>query len=339
MALHVATREQRRPALSAWTLWATALGGRLNGSRAAEPLSGDVAVALVRDATDLHTGVPLGQLADAARTYRPILKFDRTIRCVPPTSTAARTRSPTATAARPAVRLRRAARTAGCLPEGRAGTRCTASLRAGPARSRLRRHHEHPRAAGRRDDFIDFAGDGDTPPTREPDPPRMYVHVREEGRFVFLGYWWFLGYNSSPWLKDSNRLPVLSVGEITCHDHEGDWEGITVVLERRDGALHPAAGVYDAHGMAVRWAWDELERRVRRPVVYVAAGSHASYPRPCERAECDQRLRGKGLGEGGFDGLAREWRFNEDSVCDRFTLGGQRDRIYGTHGPCLVALP
>ena len=143
---------------------------------------------------------------------------------------------------------------------------------------------------------------------------------------MFLGYWWFFRYNSSPWLKDSNCLPVLSVGEITCHDHEGDWEGITVVLERRDGALHPAAGVYDAHGTAVALGVGRTRaarppprglRRGRQPcVVSAAVRTRGVRSAPARQGPRRGRLRRAG----------GEWPFNADRACDRFTLGGQRGR-------------
>jgi len=86
--------------------------------------------------------------------------------------------------------------------------------------------------------------------------------------------------------------------------------------------------IFDAHGTAVRWPWTDVEHHggTSRPVVYVAADSHASYPVACTD-DCDQALRGESLGEGRFDGRKR-WDLNEDAVCE----GGSR-------GHCLQALP
>lgn len=176
----------------------------------------------------------------------------------------------------------------------------------------------------------------------------MYVHVREtEGR-IFLGYWWYLRYNVSPWRTEVNCLPGLGFGGLSCHDHEGDWEGVTVVLRplnhprARDryllGNLRPEAAMYDAHGRSIRWEWPDVDlasdadHYATHPVVYVATGSHASYPARCARSECDQRLSRQPLGEGGFDG-AKPWRYNDSEQCDAFELSAE------TRGPCLIALP
>jgi hypothetical protein len=69
-------------------------------------------------------------------------------------------------------------------------------------------------------------------------------------------------------------------------------------------------------------------------VVYVAAGSHASYPAGCRRDECDQRLANRGLGDGGFDGAA-PWPFNDPARCARDQLAPDATSL----GPCLIALP
>jgi len=131
-----------------------------------------------------------------------------------------------------------------------------------------------------------------------------------------------------------NCLPGVTFGGLSCHDHEGDWEGVTVVLRHSRGRLRPLGALYDAHGRSVRWQWADIEHEGSRPKVYVAAGSHASYPAPCRANECDQRLSGTKVGDGGYDGEAPRWKYN-DGACDGFWL--QNEQL--THGPCLVALP
>jgi Vacuolar protein sorting-associated protein 62 len=57
--------------------------------------------------------------------------------------------------------------------------------------------------------------------------------------------------------------------------HEADWEGFTVVLE--NGA--PLGATYSQH-QGRKWvAWSALSTSAGHPVVYVALGSHAEYPR------------------------------------------------------------
>jgi hypothetical protein len=62
------------------------------------------------------------------------------------------------------------------------------------------------------------------------------------------------------------RFPVL---------HEGDWERISVRLDEDDKLAHIAYYQHNGPPELVR-----PRRRGERPVVYVAKGSHASYPNP-----------------------------------------------------------
>jgi hypothetical protein len=109
---------------------------------------------------------------------------------------------------------------------------------------------------------------------------------------IYIDYWWFVRFNE--------YLP----------DHEGDWEGVTV-------ALVPDANptvdyvAFSAHGAAYRYppgvATFSGGTHVR---VYVARGSHASYPRPCPR-NCRQT---GGLPEREFTGGAA-WGRNSERAC------------------------
>jgi Vacuolar protein sorting-associated protein 62 len=56
--------------------------------------------------------------------------------------------------------------------------------------------------------------------------------------------------------------------------HEGDWESVSVILDR-DG--RPLVVALSAHCEGTRRAWAGVERRGLRPLVYVALGSHANY--------------------------------------------------------------
>ncbi len=67
------------------------------------------------------------------------------------------------------------------------------------------------------------------------------------------------------------------------NDHEADWEQIFVYLaEGKDGALEPAWVAYASHdysGADLRRRWDDPDLTIidGHPVVFTAAGSHASY--------------------------------------------------------------
>ena len=175
------------------------------------------------------------------------------------------------------------------------------------------------------DEYIDFEEDvreafhGQGPKVAT----RMYFHMRRRDGLLHIGYWWFLPVNVSPIQVNETCLPGLTLSELTCYDHEGDWEGVTVTLEPRaldetpsgdpynPAAFDPDAWkvrsvTYDAHGRGIRWPWELLKgtpavEGSTHPVVFSARGSHASYPLPCEK-NCDQQLARSGLPEGPFNG-------------------------------------
>ena len=122
--------------------------------------------------------------------------------------------------------------------------------------------------------FLDFPGDPLRPGcTYEEDgrrfadgePSVAYAHVAIEDGKLALEYWFYYYFN------DFNNK------------HESDWEGIQLVFEAAtaDEALlqEPSAVGYAQHegGEWADWGDDKLERVGDHPVVYPAAGSHASY--------------------------------------------------------------
>ncbi len=98
-----------------------------------------------------------------------------------------------------------------------------------------------------------------------------YGRVLHEGGWVILQYWFFYPFNN--WRS----------GFFGLNDHEADWEMISIYLwEDEAGETHPEWAAYAAHdfeGDDLRRRWDdpELLRIGEHPVVYVGAGSHASY--------------------------------------------------------------
>jgi hypothetical protein len=133
------------------------------------------------------------------------------------------------------------------------------------------------------------------------------ARVTSVGARTAVEYWWAFAGNRSPSLSDAACLPALAVRRWTCFDHDGDLEGVTVVL--RDGV--PQSVAYASHAGVVPISWVDLRRtggrEGPRPRVYVALGSHASYPGPC-RSSCRRPQRGlfgMRLSEGQHDGARR----------------------------------
>ncbi len=64
------------------------------------------------------------------------------------------------------------------------------------------------------------------------------------------------------------------------NQHEGDWEGISIFMHRTANGYEPLGAGYYAHESGTRRHWTDVERSIlggAQPLVYVAAGSHASY--------------------------------------------------------------
>jgi hypothetical protein len=164
------------------------------------------------------------------------------------------------------------------------------------------------------------------------DASAIYYRVTRQDRRVFIDYWWFLRYNHFP-------LPVGPGGPCGGRptpksQHEGDWEGVTVVTKfGRPRELDYV--IFSAHGHPFRYRGLQSEPQGRRPVVYVACGSHAGYPRPCaSRRGCRQTKACRPnpcrdplslLAEAPSDGKS-PWHRNSDAACFTTT-------------PCLLPFP
>ena len=89
--------------------------------------------------------------------------------------------------------------------------------------------------------------------------PTVYFHLAyqpSQGR-VAIEYWLLYLYNDF------------------YDEHEADWEGVTVVLENDA----PLGAAYSQH-QGRKWiAWSALRKTATHPLVYVARGSHADYPK------------------------------------------------------------
>ena len=98
--------------------------------------------------------------------------------------------------------------------------------------------------------------------------------VRQDGWLV-LQYWMFYPFND--WRS----------GFFGANDHEADWEKIFIYLSESEAGVRPEWVAYAAHnytGDNLRRRWDdpEVEKVDEHPVIYVGAGSHASYYAPGE---------------------------------------------------------
>jgi hypothetical protein len=93
---------------------------------------------------------------------------------------------------------------------------------------------------------------------------RIYGHVaRDDDGRRWLQYWFFYYFNDKAFLGFGL--------------HEGDWEMVQIGLGAND---RPEAMTFAQHSHGERCRWKDVEKRDRtRPIVYVARGSQASYPR------------------------------------------------------------
>lgn len=148
-------------------------------------------------------------------------------------------------------------------------------------------------------EHLDLRGDG--PPDVRGAPTAIYAHVTRGARRIAIDYWWFLRYNAFGFAS-----------------HEGDWEGVTVITDRagrRVLAVH-----FAAHTTVWRYPAAVVQLDGRRVRVFVANGTHASYPRACLR-RCRQT-----------DGLVSEARFDGRRAWAGNTAAGCRSR-------CVRLLP
>lgn len=154
-----------------------------------------------------------------------------------------------------------------------------------------------------------------------------YRRTTHEGRW-YWDYWWFYRYNDYSGLGDACGF--------FCADHEGDWEGITVVTTASESPEIIAA-LYAAHADRALVDGAVLPRAGNHPLVFVAKGTHASYPFWCA-GKCRQYSRrgGEPLPETHHDG-AVPWGPNSDAECARYTCVRPLPEV-GKPGPRALPL-
>jgi hypothetical protein len=127
-------------------------------------------------------------------------------------------------------------------------------------------------------------------------PAVTYAHIaREEGHSGFALQYWFFWY-----FNQFNDL------------HEGDWEGMQITF----GAESPAAALHEepseiilfqhAGGERAKWTDGKVQKEGSHPIVYPAAGSHATFYDSAVYVENGQH--GSGLGCDNTTGPLRELR-------------------------------
>ena len=95
--------------------------------------------------------------------------------------------------------------------------------------------------------------------------PVLYGAAFARKSRIDLQYWiWY------PFNPYSTTVPPGELWQV----HEGDWEAVSVVLDRSGQPLVVGAS---QHSEGVRRDWAKVMKRGSRPVVYVALGSHANY--------------------------------------------------------------
>ncbi|HWI72645.1 MAG TPA: SGNH/GDSL hydrolase family protein [Baekduia sp.] len=168
---------------------------------------------------------------------------------------------------------------------------------------------------------------------------RIYAHVTHTGNdapdAIYIDYWWYLPDNPTGAVGGALCGAGFTMAGRTCHDHQSDWEGVTVVLDAADPAGTPLAISYAQHDGTSRYTWQAARRqwgqeRVDltgidtkvRPLAFVARGTHAAYALSCDHSRCTETgardLHGAGgaFKENGHDGH-RPWRDgNADDHCN-----------------------
>lgn len=102
----------------------------------------------------------------------------------------------------------------------------------------------------------------------QPSSPVVYGAAFRTRDRIDLQYWIWYPYNDY-----SSTIPPGDVWQV----HEGDWESVSVILDR---AGRPLLAALSKHCAGTRRAWSAVRRQGTRPVVYVALGSHANYFEP-----------------------------------------------------------
>ena len=102
--------------------------------------------------------------------------------------------------------------------------------------------------------------------------PVVYGAAFRKKNRIDLQYWlWY------PWNVYSPTVPAGEIWQV----HEGDWEAVSVIVDLQG---RPLVVGLSSHCEGTRRDWAKAPTRGKRPLVYVALGSHANFFRPGEHS-------------------------------------------------------
>ena len=179
----------------------------------------------------------------------------------------------------------------------------------------------------------------------------IYAHVTHTGNdapdAIYLDYWWYLPDNPTGAVGGALCGAGFTLAGRTCHDHQSDWEGMTVVLDAADPDGPPLKVIYAQHDGASSYSWEAAQHQwgnehgvdltgvhaAVRPLAFVAKGTHAAYALSCDARHCtetgarDLKPSKGSFAENGHDG-GTPWREgNADQRCN-----GQCVQLLPTNG-------
>jgi lysophospholipase L1-like esterase len=189
------------------------------------------------------------------------------------------------------------------------------------------------------------------------DPSVTYVNVSTAGNdrpnTIYLDYWWYLPDNPTGAAGGALCGAGFVIAGLTCMDHQSDWEGVAVVVDA-DAKLDapPLAVDFAEHEQVVRYTWTALRRLwardgdlddfarglagphrpLLRPLVFVASGTHAAYPRSCRHVADAVSCRA-----GGVPGRSPSRQLSDKSHNGRKPWKGNKPGA--CRAVCLEALP
>jgi hypothetical protein len=139
----------------------------------------------------------------------------------------------------------------------------------------------------------------------------IYYRRTSNGNRWYWDYWWFYRY--------SDYTGKVNNCEFICGDHEGDWEGMTVITT---ASTEPKVlgAIYASHSARIKVDAAILPLVGKRPRAFVAEGTHATYPFACTETCGQYSTLGLltlevGLYEESHDGVAG-WSHNSDESCE-----------------------
>lgn len=131
-------------------------------------------------------------------------------------------------------------------------------------------------------------------------PTTIYAHAvpdRVHPGWTDIDYWWYLPDNPANTAQGAMCGAGLVIPEITCFDHQSDWEGVTLVV----AGGQPKEMHFAAHSDVIDVPWATLQAAyntpelapfvkgrdtANHPLIFIALGSHAAYPTPCFTSNC-----------------------------------------------------